>query len=173
VDVIVAASLLLQIGYCNEPCRGVEPCVQPCTVADLDDVALMIVEACEPERLGPRRFATPAISSRTCAAAAATVWRLEALMSVWPPDNGHGCGVGQVLARARWGNMRIGYRSTPPCTELRRPRVGFRWLVRTMWAKLYRCRSWRCRLRAYNAHPLHKEAYGRRGAELLRRVGIR
>jgi hypothetical protein len=166
MEVIAATAVLLQLGICD---------VRPCTVGDVDDVATLIADACHPARLGPRRFETPVMDGRTCVAVAATVWRLETkrTFSMYPPSGKYGCGVGQVIPLERWGNVRVGRHATPPCETLRIPRVGFRWLVRTLRAKLYRCKSWRCRLSAYNAHPKHRARYGRLGAKLLRRVGIR
>ena len=138
---------------------------RPYLADELDEIALMITEACG---MGPR--AAPV--GLECAAAAIAVWEGESRYALYPRHTpGDGWGVGQVLVRERWGNYVLGYYPTPTSVEMQyTPRVGFHWLVKAFRAKRRKVRLMRSAFRSYNGHPTYRERYADRAHRIYTRL---
>ena len=101
MTILTAAAILLNAGFL------------PADALDLDERAAAVVAACGS---GPR--VDPAGDG--CIRAVAAVWAIETARTFapHPRPRGTGCGALQVVPVARWGNVALGFWSTPPCAVL-------------------------------------------------------
>ncbi len=132
---------------------------------DLEGLSLHIQKACQ---TGPRR--PP--QGRDCYAAVIAVWSTETRrnFTLYPPNNGTGLGPMQIIPRARWGNSRLGYWSTPPPEVLRwHLPTNFAWGVLVLRAKRMKVRRWRSMFRDYNGSS-RRESYADKALRTFRRL---
>jgi len=134
--------------------------------ADVDDLALHLVDACGD---GPRR----APQGLTCARALVAIWHTETAgtFAVHPKPRGTGCGALQVVTMSPFGNTALGRWSTPPCGVLTwHLPTALHWGLLVLRAKSARLRSWHSRFRAYNASA-RAALYAVRAMRTFKRLG--